>query len=562
MVIQTDFSSTFTPEYSTELQERVQDIYQNDIKPLLPQLRLSKLIDLLEHTAYLLEAFHHFLPSGRYDDALSAYIVGCYYLYLIIPQSTQFQTKNKSYSMYNDWKILYQNEANMTNVCSMVRNEVDSILDKSYQEPEPTKRVIPRGRAFSVKDDTPKDYNTIEFPIRERKSSTTQRPLSMAKPYDSLPMELDDSTPLWTAPSLNPNDQLKLALEQPELTLDEQLSDKTQHNLIDDKYNNFTIPLPHQIPLPVKVTDFNHDKKIQKIYPVDRSETHRKDSYHSVYMDNDNSAGYVRKNDEANNYIQTLERLQKQNVITCPELFSILSDPTTKDDILLIYLGLPERTKSNYIVAKNTINIDPNVLWDFENNCPISEDTKLEKILNDQLFNIRKSFAYVVYYTDLKTYMKINFDYNFTLFYLLTSSRTSVLKTFPTSLLGGLEKWKKVIRTYYHENGINALNYLHKFHVHNIDQKEGDRSNIGVEHYFWNAPEIPMRIRQRPPPPIPSTIIHPPLPPKIGLIDSTLEGPNQNDTILASSKVDYSSSNNFIRTENYQVNLLPNGPTK
>ena len=121
----------FTPEYSNELLRRVQDLYHEDIKHYYPQLKLEKLLDLLEHTEYLFELYLDSIHHDRPNDALTAFIIGCYYVFLIIPQSLQFQTRNKSYSIYTDLKKMYENEMNMTNVVLMVKKEIGVVLDLS-----------------------------------------------------------------------------------------------------------------------------------------------------------------------------------------------------------------------------------------------------------------------------------------------------------------------------------------------------------------------------------------------------------------------------------------------
>ena len=145
--------STFTPEYSNELLRRIQSVYKEDIKHYYPQLKLEKLLDLLEHTEYLFELFLHFGHEGNNKDALTSFIVGCYYLFLIMPQSIQFQSRNKSYGIYSDLKKLYENQASMTNVLLMVKDEIETILEKTAErEINETNNRIVRQRAYSVPD--------------------------------------------------------------------------------------------------------------------------------------------------------------------------------------------------------------------------------------------------------------------------------------------------------------------------------------------------------------------------------------------------------------------------
>ena len=125
----------FSPEYSPELAKRIKSIYKDDIKHYYSQLKLEKLIDLLEHTQYLFELYVRFANDKNDNDSLTSYIIGCFYVYLIMPNSIQFQTKNKDYSIYADMKAIYEGQMNMTNVRLMVRDEVDNILDHINPEP-------------------------------------------------------------------------------------------------------------------------------------------------------------------------------------------------------------------------------------------------------------------------------------------------------------------------------------------------------------------------------------------------------------------------------------------
>lgn len=505
--------SSFTPEYSNELMKRVEDIYQNDVKHHFPQLRLTRLIDLLEHAAYLFETYAHFSQKGRNDDLLSAFIVGCYYMYLIIPQSTQFQTKNKSYSIYNQLKGLYQNETNMTNVLAMVKNEVDSILEKSLLEIEGIDRVIKRTRAYSLPDTklVPQlaalNMNDNNSHFSQQATMNNNIPEESLQIYESIQNEPDDASPLWTAPPLEPNDQLKLALDQPFTHFSTQTPIEVASSVV-NKMRDRSTSIEVRVPFPQSDDDAKHSSELfVGELPVDRSVTHRKDSYHSVYMlSGDNEEDNTEQFNFANSYIQSLDRLQKQNVITCPELFSILSNSTESQTLLLIDLRLPKQTKHNYIIAPNIIQIDPNILWNPVTNSPISTYSELEMVLKSPLLSQLQSFDYIVYYTDLKTFMNLNFDYNFTFFYLLVSSKVLNLKAVPTNLLGGFEKWKKVLRNYLREYSIKPEPFIYKPNI--IDKPVGNISEnkLQLKSPSGKPPEIPMRIRKSPP-----------LPPKIEL---------------------------------------------
>ncbi|CCE63100.1 hypothetical protein TPHA_0D04660 [Tetrapisispora phaffii CBS 4417] len=535
--------STFTPEYSNELLKRVSDTYNNEIKGHFPQLRLTKLIEMLEHTAYLLESYLDLLHEQKYDECLSAYIVGCFYLYLIIPNSTQFQIRNKSFRIYNELKILYQNQANMTNVLAIVKNEVDSILDESILELEGIEKVIKRDRAYSSPapkvnniskfsklsiNDNHHNGETIStdnklqshFPQTPNYSNSNNSTGSFnnVKSNSNSSEEAEDTAPIWHIPSLEPNDQLKLALEQPVEFSDEEIDASSISEPLGRRYSplspyqkkrNSSISSAFLVPFPHNENDKVHDNSMLiEDLPVDRSVTHRKDSYHSVYMNNqdeesDSGAHYGL----SNSYIQSMDRLQKQNVITCSELYSILSSPTERQKLLLVDLRIPKASRTNHIIAPHIIKIDPNLLWNEETQTPIYSFEELVKRINNPLISEVNKFDYIVYYSDIRTFMVTDYDFCFTFFYLLLSTKSLNLKQVPTNLLGGFEKWKKVLKTYNKEYGIDITPFIKKLHATELNKNTVPTGEMKtLEATSWKQPEVPLRIRKRPPPPPPSSI--------------------------------------------------------
>lgn len=565
----------FTPEYSNELLTRVQTIYADDIKHYYPKLKLEKLIDLLEHTEYLFELYINFMGERNSKDALTSYIIGCFYVLLIMPQSIQFQTRNKSYAVYNEVRKLYESQINMTNVLLMVKDEVDTILDSSTQEGTDMDQRILRKRAYSVPENSlSNQIANLEVKPNSNLNPTTNIENNVHDQIHSdieFPSEEEDqNSPLWTAPSLEPNDQLKLAaateflpsslpiidgldelateysnpIPLPPLHAPPPLPSKTHDRT---RRRNESVPIIESSPSLVALkegkvrTNFDHSNNLtnNRSYVKtlgDRSITHRKNSYHSIYMIDGDGADNNEFYDESNEYIRNLERLQKQSIITAPELFSILSDSEQSANLLLIDLRLKSRFKKNHIIAPNIINIDPTLLWDQERNTPIYDIKTLEHLLNEELFNKRFSFSYIVYYSDMKTYMDQEFDYNFTLFHLLNSSTDISLQRVPTSLLGGWEKWKKILTTYSKEYDIQIADYLWKHSDVNRKHQTTNshellpRDRLVVKHTSWAPPEVPPRIRRRPPPPPPAAVPHQPnnltvLPSK-HLIPSVLEYKN------------------------------------
>ncbi|CAI4064313.1 hypothetical protein SKDZ_09G0160 [Saccharomyces kudriavzevii ZP591] len=522
-------TTLFTPEYSNELLRRVQDLYHEDIKHYYPQLKLEKLLDLLEHTEYLYELYLDSMRHNRPNDALTAFIIGCYYVFLIIPQSLQFQTRNKSYSIYTDLKKMYENEMNMTNVVLMVKKEIGVVLDESVKHAVGIEHRITKKRAFSV-------------PANDLSGQVASLSLENAGPHGHgfkasfTEEDAEQSSPVWTAPNLEPNDQLKLAL----------LPEVIPTPIYPESGRKTSSPVRPSVLLEdVPYNCYDGGASSASLNPsfgeitVDRSITHRKDSYHSIYMvdsdtlkeDNDDLL-----NVETDEFIQSLDILQKQSIITAPELFSILSNSIEREKILLIDLRIPRRSEINHIVAPNLVKIDPNLLWDRKTNTPVYQDDILEHLLEEnEIFINRDKFEYVVYYTDVKTFMYMNFDYVFIFFYLMLTSQKTHLTSVPTALLGGYEKWKKTLHTYAQEYNVSIEDYLYRPYsqkAHQQQQQEQQQSNAQdsssskessakvPEPPSWKPPDLPIRLRKRPPPPPPVSMpttpgIPPPLPPKI-----------------------------------------------
>ncbi|GAV47697.1 hypothetical protein ZYGR_0H05430 [Zygosaccharomyces rouxii] len=529
----------FTPEYSSELLRLVEDIYEDDIKPHYAVLKLEDLDDLMDHTRYLYESFSDEMKNRNKQDALTAYIIGCYFLYLIIPQSTQFQARNKTFQVHNALKKLYENQVNMTNVLLMVKDEVDSVLDRDFRK----LKDVERKRAFSSPD------NGLDSEISRLTLAGNGSTLpKMHKKSDFIRSDSNfhshdtGNVPLWKAPNLEPNDQLKLALdsavpsslsvdtvgkEAPELSLSplgypkhksksELTVEEKEHPQQDHRHHHGVQQETHQLG---KDDDEQHfwDAK------VDRAVAHRKDSYHSVYMDDgDHDFGENKGATFPESEVQAMKRLQKQSIITSPELFSILSNKKERNRLLLIDLRLQSRYKFNYILAPNMVFIDPRMLWDVNTKTPVTDISVLDERLKNSIFNKRGSFDFIVYYTDMKTYMEMDFDYLFVFYNLVVASQEVSLRSLPSYLLGGYEKWKAVLKKYLTQFGIRVDDYLYRPYSSNKEGKEKSANAKHIEPVPWKPPALPERMRNLPPPPPPATLpitkeMPPPVPPKIQL---------------------------------------------
>lgn len=535
--------------------------------PTFPQLKLKRLIELVEASELLLEEYTEEIDKDR-TSALRAFIIGLFYLYLVIPESMQFHTRDKSYGLYTDLRHMFEMQLNMANVIAMVKDETAKIQERNDQLKleknesgngylQANKRLVTKRSAYSIptaanpmsmlslhdredRDRSSENENKISAghnvlsasALKKGASGTQAAPLPPnihGKTHylngNAVDFDLgdDDDTddyitntyneendsengpgsPIWQAPDLEPDDQLKLALgtellSPPVMGLDgDSLGDGTSATLVSEECGDFD--------------DLHANRLI----------THRKDSYHSVYMFEDENMDAKNYFDDPNDFIQGLERLQKQSIITAPELFSILSNEEERKKLLLIDLRLKKRSALNHIVAPTIVNIDPSLLWDEKAKTPIYQDTILEKLLKNEHFTNRLSYDYIVYYTDMKSYMHTEFDYSFILFYLLTTSNSKHLSSVPTALLGGYEKWKKVITTYVDQYHIDSDDYLYRPYGHEPPRISTNVQPV-IEPPTWKPPPVPTRVRKRPPPPSPASIPvppvnPPPIPPKLKL---------------------------------------------
>lgn len=108
----------------------VEDIFDLEIRNDYSRLKQEKLLDLLEHTQELLENFTDLREQGHFSKALVFFIVGSFYVYLIIPLSSQFQATNKSYEIYTEIKKLYENYPDMESITGSIKNWVQEYIVK------------------------------------------------------------------------------------------------------------------------------------------------------------------------------------------------------------------------------------------------------------------------------------------------------------------------------------------------------------------------------------------------------------------------------------------------
>ncbi|QHS74684.1 ubiquitin-specific protease UBP11 [Saccharomyces paradoxus] len=159
----------------------VRNVYEVDIKQFYSQLRLKNLRGLLDHAAHLFNVYLRDLEINQEMEALTAFIIGCYYLYLIIPQSLQFQTRNNLYSSYAKLKNDYQDEQVMSHVLKLVRDESTVIADRHLSDSNGICKTIKRKRAYSlplrplpVHMASLSIHNQLEGPIHEMPKELTK----------------------------------------------------------------------------------------------------------------------------------------------------------------------------------------------------------------------------------------------------------------------------------------------------------------------------------------------------------------------------------------------------
>ncbi|CEP60773.1 ubiquitin-specific protease UBP7 LALA0_S01e18646g [Lachancea lanzarotensis] len=437
-------ASLLTPEYSDELLQFVTEVYTQDIAHYFPKLRLEKLINLLEHAEYLFESYRQSLQNNQKDDLLTAYVVGCFYIYLIIPRSIQFNSRDKSYAIYADLKKYYQDETHMTNVLLMVTSVIDTMSKDEHEIDR-----IDRKRAYSVPRITTTE-RLRQIALNEEQSISPNNP------------EPENDSTMWTAPDLEPNDHLKVnlgSLSSSASLMADQIFSKALSSSSDEydplvaatssELRNRRGSAPSKSTLKLEV-EKNFGEGIHS-QGVDRYKTHRKDSYHSVHMGGD----------DYDSFSFNLARLQKQAVISCDQLFDILSS-SEKNDLLLVDLRLARRFQSNHIIAPSLVNIDPKDLWNKNADTTIDNSTQIQPLAGKTFFQRRSEYKRIIYYTDMKTFMRLNFDYQLVFFQLIYNSGKT-LQCVPQVLLGGYEQWKRFVTKISQTRPIRKEDFLLNF---------------------------------------------------------------------------------------------------
>jgi len=439
----------YTPEISDELYSLIIDLYKYEIKPIITDLKLYKMLDLIEIGEFEFEQYQTHLMQKEFKTCLKYYILGLFYIYLIIPQSIQFQIKNKNYEIFLFLKHLFEKEVNMDNVKHLCVKYIGVLNEKSINE------EIIRTRSKIRSNTLPSsvlshDLKSLATERNERTEQNETNETSEAREVSANgnnemeeveEIESNSSTnssiveDLWSPPDLQPNDQLKL------------ISD----NYSNDSLNKFpevpthlpppppepqaqpqpqpqaqapppppTVGIRHANTLPLDFDNLKIQNEQDEEVPLENSRPitrDRTDSHQSIYVNEDDDLNIP--------------------MIDSKTLFNEL---ITNDSFMIIFdLRKSESFKINHINYENIMNIDPNLIENVEDYQDLYD--LLRNIMKDSDFlkfkNV-KSFEKCVVYTDDKNFLSFQFDYILKFKDLMKFAKIVILK-------GGFDSWIKFI---------------------------------------------------------------------------------------------------------------------
>lgn len=485
-------ASPYTPEYSEELLALVLSLYREEVAPVLGELRLSKMLDLLEVAQWNLEQYHKQLASGNHIPLLKHYVVGLLYLYYVVPTSIQFQIKNKNYEVYVALKQLYERETHMSNVRSVVADYISYINDQTLLSQQLASLEIKNRtkRSSTLPSSTlesdlaqylkPPSINSDKSQNQSlhgssRKQSTTDLD-SLASANSSV---VED---LWSPPELDPNDQLKLATDHDIGSTDELSippvpsfpppvpTNPQQEVPYTASQHRFSAPqmrLQHAKSFPTgdEEDDVHTEIPDFRTIPEDRYKEffepkggHRKDSYHSIVAEDDEGALGV-----PTISTKAMYELLKEGVMSC-----------------LIFDVRPlKRFNINHIHFQNLINVDPSLVLNSESFQEF-QDVVGSVVERESFVMFRNMSKYdvVVVYTDNKTSLSTEQGILGKFVSLLAERKIK-----SRVLRGGFDSWTK---------------YLSK-----SDIRSSDLKFVAKQPYIVPLPP------SMPPPPVPETGVSP-----------------------------------------------------
>lgn len=416
----------YVPEYSDELLKMVIDVYKEDIQPYVNELKLSKMIDLIEIAEFCYEKYLKHLSEKQFNLCLQSDIIGLFYIYLIIPSSIQFQIKNKNYEIFITLKQLFENQLNMSNVKLQVISYID-YLNKSKK----LSKILPNS---SISRSRSKTLPNI-IPTKSVSNTDSASIKSSSSSANSETIE----TELWEAPDLQPNDQLQLAstLSNESLDMIPPLPPKhsnTSPALLPRKRNDSenNISVHHLSNLDFN-SDFDKLNINEHANDVDRHleqsnyetimntrQSHRKDSYHSVYAYNEDEPIEI-------------------PTITSKQLFQELN--ASNYSYLMFDLRPKKRFERLHLQYPNIINIDPSLIISSEDFQSLKDVLKISLSPEEysKISNLKK-FDKILSYSDSKTYIQSNIDYITKFTHFLEYSNVDI-----RTLIGGIDSWNRFL---------------------------------------------------------------------------------------------------------------------
>lgn len=429
--------TSYTPEYSDELLGLIVELYKDEIKLNLNDLQLTKMIDLIDIAQYNIEQYSESLTNGNHNRCLKYYIVGLFYIYLIIPNSIQFQIKNKNYEIFLFLKQLYEKETNMSNVKLQVINYITYLNEKKAKEEIIVKSTHRSATlpSSSLQHDLTQFLLSNEVKQSSPTSSSNSSVISLSSDSSSSIVEE------WSPPNLQPDDQLKLV---------------NSDNLDDD--SNPSPPHPGSIKHPNSFQGTNNysfddistekfpfnpdDEEIPSLKTFQTKKTHRKDSYQSVYANEDDEFEVL-----------TIDSTNLYNDLLKGEVSYLIFDIRPKSLFEI-----------NHIPYGNLIQLDPSIILNSLNYQEFEDSLKL--ILNNQDFlkfkNLNK-FNLIISYSDNKTFFENKNDYIIKFSNLLNEANIN-----PKTLSGGFDQWLKFLSNT--NLNSNKLKFKTKVPLFNIPQ--------------------------------------------------------------------------------------------
>ena len=440
--------SLYTPEYSEELLSLVTELYSDEIKPHLNELRLLKMLDLMEMAQADFEQYKKSLIENSHIKCLKNYIVGLFLVFLVIPQSIQFQIKNKNYELFLSLKQLYERETHMSNVKLQVVDYIAYISESKQrqQQQEHEQKVQSRkhrqastsglhGRTLS------KDHRSSTMPaplptldqdfgnlrVSEHNSSTTSQSDSAAVSINSGSTNSSIVEEVWSPPELQPKDQLKLA-DGYDVSLDSLVPElpayppptppRTRKHALSFPMDPEALLEDRRTPSPGPTASFAQNHIFQ-------SKASRRESYNSVYAE---------------------DSYENVAIISPKQLYQSLLDTNIKT--LIFDIRPSKKYQKKHIPYKNIINLDPVYVEQSEYYAQLEETarTSLSPAQFAQFHDMDK-FDQVVYYSDGSTSLVSELDF-LEMFDTLLKQR----KIHPKLIEGGFESWTKFLSR---ENIIN-----------------------------------------------------------------------------------------------------------